>query len=162
MRGMYAVEAVKKGETLLFVPDHLLLSLQRGLETPLGKIMTEKRLVPGGFRLNAPTMAVLAISNLQEISLGDASYFANHYIVQPGVEDFPVYFTEKEREYLIGSPFLDYVDTEIEDIRYDYSLIAREMPEFGQKYSLDDYKKAKMLVISRNFGVTMKGIETNL
>lgn len=81
MRGMYAVEAVKKGETLLFVPDHLLLSLQRGLDTPLGKVMTEKRLVPGGFRLNAPTMAVLAISNLQEISLGDASPFANHYIV---------------------------------------------------------------------------------
>jgi len=64
MRGMYAVEDIKKGETMLFVPDHLLLSLQRGLNTPLGKIMTEKRLVPGGFRLNAPTMAVLAISNL--------------------------------------------------------------------------------------------------
>lgn len=64
MRGMYAVKDIKKGETMLFVPDHLLLSLQRGLGTPLGKIMTEKRLVPGGFRLNAPTMAVLAISNM--------------------------------------------------------------------------------------------------
>ena len=94
MRGMYAVEAVKKGETLLYVPDHLLLSLQRGLNTPLGKIMTEKKLVPGGYRLNAPTMAVLAISNLQEISLGEKSLFNDHFLVQPGVEDFPVYFTE--------------------------------------------------------------------
>lgn len=124
--------------------------------------MTEKRLVPGGFRLNAPTMAVLAISNLQEISLGKDSLFYDHFLVQPGVEDFPVYFTEAERSYLTGSPFLEYIDTEIEDIRYDYALIAREIPEFAAKYSLDDYKKAKMLVISRNFGVTMKGTETNL
>lgn len=83
-------------------------------------------------------------------------------MVQPGVEDFPVYFSEEERSYLAGSPFIDYIDTENEDIRYDYSLIAREMPDFGAKYTLDDFKKAKMLVISRNFGVTMNGVETNL
>ena len=64
MRGMYAVGDVKKGDVLLYAPDKLLLPLDRGLETPLGKKMTEKRLVPGGYRLNAPTMAVLAVANL--------------------------------------------------------------------------------------------------
>jgi hypothetical protein len=64
MRGMYAVEDIKKGETMLFVPDHLILSLQRGLDTKIGKLLTEKKLIPGGYRLNAPTMAVLAFSNL--------------------------------------------------------------------------------------------------
>lgn len=162
MRGMYAVNDIKKGENFLYVPDKLLLSLQRALDTPLGKRMTEKRLIPGGFRLNAPTMAVLTIGNMQEISKGEESYWANHYEVQPGVEDFPVYFNEKERAYLTGSPFLDYVDEENEDIRYDYTLIARDIPEFGEKYSLEDYKRSKMLVISRNFGVTMHGTETNL
>jgi len=73
-----------------------------------------------------------------------------------------VYFTEAEREYLKGSPFLEYIDTEIEDIRYDYSLISREIPEIAEKYTLDDFKRAKMLVISRNFGVTMNGKETNI
>ena len=64
MRGMFAKEDIKRGETMLFVPDHLILSLERGKGTPIGKIMTEKKLVPKGYRLNAPTMAVLAISNL--------------------------------------------------------------------------------------------------
>ena len=64
MRGMYAVEDIKKGDILLYCPDHLILSLQRGLDTPIGKLLTEKRLIPGGYRLNAPTMAVLALSNL--------------------------------------------------------------------------------------------------
>lgn len=53
MRGMFAKEDIKKGETLLFVPDPLLLSIERGLDTPLGKPMKEK--------LNSPRMAVLAI-----------------------------------------------------------------------------------------------------
>jgi hypothetical protein len=73
-----------------------------------------------------------------------------------------VYFTEHERSYLKGSPFLEYLDQEIEDIRYDYSLIARDIPEFGKRYSKEDFTRAKMLVISRNFGVTRHGKETNI
>ena len=57
---------------------------------------------------------------------------------------------------------MDYLDSEIEEIRYDYSLIAGEIPDFEAKYSLDDYKKVKMLVVSRNFAVTKKGMETNV
>lgn len=162
MRGMFAKRDLKKGEIFLYIPDHLIMSLEKGKETELGKLMTEKKLVPGGYRLNAPTMAVLAISNMQEIDKGKDSHLYNHYQVQPTTEDFPVYFTDEERSYLTGSPFLKYLDEEIEDIRYDYSLIARDVPEFGQKYTLDDFKKAKLLVISRNFGVTRHGKETNI
>ena len=64
MRGMFASRDVKKGEILLFVSDHLVLSLEKGKESHLGKIMTEKKLVPGGSRLNSPTMAVLAVNNM--------------------------------------------------------------------------------------------------
>jgi hypothetical protein len=41
--------------------------------------MTEKKLVPGGYRLNAPTMAVLAINNLEEISKKEESKLYHHY-----------------------------------------------------------------------------------
>ena len=57
---------------------------------------------------------------------------------------------------------MEYLDQEIEDIRYDYSLIARDIPEFAQKYSKQDFTNAKLLVISRNFGVTRHGTETNI
>lgn len=73
-----------------------------------------------------------------------------------------MYFTEDERAFLIGSPFLSYLDEEIEGIRYDYNLLAKEIPEFAEKYSHEDYKKAKMLVVSRNFGVTIDGVDTNI
>lgn len=79
MRGMFATKDVKKGEILLFVPDHLVMSLEKGKLSTLGKIMTEKKLVPGGYRLNAPTMAVLAINNLEEISKKEESKLYHHY-----------------------------------------------------------------------------------
>ena len=37
-----------------------------------------------------------------------------------------------EKHYLKGSPFLDMVETEIISIKYDYDLIAKEIPEFGK------------------------------
>ena len=35
MRGVFAKEDIKKGETLLFVPDRILLSLEKAMDTPL-------------------------------------------------------------------------------------------------------------------------------
>ena len=43
--------------------------------------MTKKRLVPGGYRLNSPTMAVMAINNMEEISQGKDSLFYDHFNV---------------------------------------------------------------------------------
>ena len=76
-RGVYALEDIKKGEEMLYVPDHLVLSLEKSKETKLGKQMTEKRLVPGGYRLNSPTMSVMAIANLENEGLGKES---SHYL----------------------------------------------------------------------------------
>ena len=45
MRGVYAVDDVKKGETILYVPDKLMNSLDKGLESPFGKMLIEKKLV---------------------------------------------------------------------------------------------------------------------
>lgn len=76
-RGVYALEDIKKGEEMLYVPDHLVLSLEKSKETRLGKLMTEKRLVPGGYRLNSPTMSVMAVANLENEGAGLES---SHYL----------------------------------------------------------------------------------
>lgn len=78
-RGVYALEDIKKGDEMLFVPDHLILSLEKSKETHLGKQMTEKRLVPGGYRLNSPTMSVMAISNLDNEAEGTESSHYKHW-----------------------------------------------------------------------------------
>ena len=53
MRGVFAKEDIMKGEKILFVPDNLILSLEKGKESPLGKLMTEKKFLPNGMTMHA-------------------------------------------------------------------------------------------------------------
>ena len=115
--------------------------------------MEDKKLTPGGYRLNAPTAVLLAIHNLQEEKKGKEAFLHRHFALSPEIDDFPVVFTDEEKSYLKGSPFLGQLDWEMEAIKYDYDLIVKEIPEFGQQFTLRDFTRAKMLVTSRYFGV---------
>ena len=80
MRGVFAAKDFKEGDTLVYVPDHLVVTLQKAKESPYGKIMSAKRLVPGKkTRLHQPTMATMAVNNMQEISLVEGSSFYHHF-----------------------------------------------------------------------------------
>jgi hypothetical protein len=46
------------------------------------------------------------------------------------LNDFPIFFTDKERDLLKGSPFLQQILEKIDDIRIDYDLICKEVPEY--------------------------------
>ena len=113
------------------------------------------------YQLDAANMAVKAIHNLEEKNLGNSSKFYHHLRVQPGVEDFPIFFTEEERAFLIGSPFLQLIDNEKRDIRKLYDLMAGKLPPgFKDKFTPEDFTKAKMLVLSRSFLVARHGALT--
>jgi hypothetical protein len=90
------------------------------------------------------------------------SYFKEYLKLLPGLDDFPVFYSDLEKEYLEGSPFLEAIDTEIEDTLYDYNLISKEIPEFGELYTLKEFTEAKMLASSRNFGAKINGESTNI
>ena len=53
---------------------------------------------------------IVNIANLQEMSKGTDSSMFHYFNTLPGVEDFPMFFTEAERAYLQGSPFLEAID----------------------------------------------------
>lgn len=52
MRGMYASKNIEKSETILFIPDHLIFTVEKGIETEIGQLMQMRDLVPGKNRLN--------------------------------------------------------------------------------------------------------------
>ena len=58
MRGIFATKDIPKGETLLFVPDHLIMSLDKSKKSAIGSLMVEEGLVSKEYELNAPNMAV--------------------------------------------------------------------------------------------------------
>lgn len=74
--------------------------------------------------------------------------------------NFPIFFTPEEKEWLYGSPFLNQVEEKIEDIKSDYNLICKEVPEFSQ-FPLKEYSEMRMMVSSRIFGIQVEGIKTD-
>jgi len=52
-------------------------------------------------------------------------------VLPKGLTSFPIFFTDEEKQWLKGSPFLDQVNEKIEDIKADYDLICKEVPEFS-------------------------------
>ena len=76
------------------------------------------------------------------------------------MSDFPIFFTDDEKVWLKGSPFLDQVNEKVEDIKIDYNLICKEVPEFKQ-YSMKEYSEVRMIVSSRIFGISVNGVKTD-
>ena len=52
-------------------------------------------------------------------------------ILPKGMGDFPIFFTDDEKLFLKGSPFLNQINEKIEDIKVDYNLICKEVPEYA-------------------------------
>lgn len=96
-------------------------------KSPIGKLMYEKGLRQ---RLISPKHSFLGTYLLQERQK-EVSFFAEYLDILPkSLNDFPIFFTDKERDLLKGSPFLQQILEKIDDIRIDYDLICKEVPEY--------------------------------
>jgi histone-lysine N-methyltransferase SETD3 len=127
-RGVHASQNIKSGEVILYVPLNQIITLEMAYQTPIGRKMYEKNLRS---KLISPKHTFLGSYILQE-KKKDEQRFAEYLDILPkGLNDFPIFFTEDELEFLKGSPFLDQVHEKIEDIKQDYDFICKEVPEFS-------------------------------
>ena len=101
MRGIIANQDISKGETLIFVKIDQIITIDRAKRSPIGQLMCDKKLIPGhNSGLYSPKACLLAIYNMQERRKGTDSQFYHHLTVQPGLDDFPIFFGESELKYL--------------------------------------------------------------
>lgn len=75
---MYASTHINKGETILFIPDNLIITIEKALESELGQMMLKKELiiVQGSEELTQTQVDirnVLVVHNLLEIEKGQES-----------------------------------------------------------------------------------------
>lgn len=71
----------------------------------------------------------------------------------------PIFWSETELNWLKGSYILKQIQDRKNSIAKDYHTICEIDPSF-QRFSLDRFKWARMLVCSRNFGLNIKGRKT--
>jgi histone-lysine N-methyltransferase SETD3 len=81
-------------------------------------------------------------------------------ILPKDLSNFPIFFKPDEKHWLKGSPFLAQVEEKIEDIRTDYDLLCKEIPEYDQ-FPIEEYSQCRMMVSSRIFGIQVSGVKTD-
>ena len=72
-------------------------------KSPIGKLMYEKNL---RMRLISPKHSFLGAYLMQERRKENKTFAEYLDILPKSLEDFPIFFTEDERKFLKGSPFL--------------------------------------------------------
>ena len=73
---------------------------------------------------------------------------------------FPIFFTDEDKEWLQGSPFLDQVEEKIEDIKQDYKMICDYGPEYA-RFNFKNFCEIRMMVSSRIFGMNIDDVKTD-
>ena len=103
--------------------------------SPVGKKMYEKGLRQ---RLISPKHSFLSTFLMQERRKPDSIWQPYIDMLPKNFSCFHVYFPNEDYEWLKGSPFLDQIAEKKEDIKVDYDLICKEVPEFVQ-FSMEEY-----------------------
>jgi len=125
---VHAARDIKKGEIILFIPKEQIITLEMAFASPIGSKMYEKGLRQ---RLISPKHSFLSCFIMQEKRKPDTPWQWYIDILPKNLSNFPIFFTDEDKHWLKGSPFLDQIEEKIEDIKSDYDLICKEVPAFA-------------------------------
>lgn len=164
-RGVTAGAEIEKGEVIISVPKHAIITLQMAKDTEIGKKMTEQKV-----SLIYPNNSTLSTYVLLEKSKPTTKWKPLFDAFPKKVDNFPVFFTQEELDLLKETQFLRILSLAFnvalirelkDDMQKDYNRICKAAPEFEKIASLKDFMTTRCLVNSRIFGTKIDGIEND-
>ena len=148
----HATENIYNKDLLLRVPLESLITMDLARKSENGQYITNEL----EKKLNSPRHSLLTIFLLGEIDKGNQSKWKFYIDFLPSSYDsFPIFYKEKELEYLKGTQFLKSIENEKKSIKEDYNLLVKNIPGFA-KYDLNIFSKIMEVVTSRVFGVKIQ------
>ena len=68
---------------------------------------------------------------MEERRKGKDSYFTEYIDILPkSFEAYPIFYTMAEMEWLVNTNMVKQVDNKVTDMRQDYDIICKEVPEY--------------------------------
>ena len=154
-RGVVAKANIIKKEIIMMIPQTCLISLENALETDIGKKIGEFM----NKELHSPKHSLLSAFLLSEEKNEKWKFYFD--LLPKDFSNFPIFYTNKELEYLKGSPFLNQIYEKKIELKLDYEKICEHIPQFAQ-FSFLKFIKARMLIGSRIFGVEINNKTTDV
>ena len=98
----------------------MLITLEMAKDSLLGRKMLLSKL-----NLHSPKHSFLTTYILQEISNKNSKWKPYLQILPQSYDNFPIFYTEEEKNLLIGSPFLKIIKDKLRDVEADYNMIVK-------------------------------------
>ncbi|OMJ75492.1 hypothetical protein SteCoe_25341 [Stentor coeruleus] len=154
-RGVHCIRTINKKECILYIPPTHIITLELAQSSPIGQKMLANNL-----KLLSPKHCYLSTFIIQEKRKPDSFWAPYIKILPEYFRNFPIFFTEEEKECLIGTAFIDLVNEKIVDIKEDYNTICSVAPEFAE-VSFEEFCRVRMAVSSRIFGMEIEKKSTD-
>ena len=154
-RGVLAKNNIVKDEIIMTIPKECLISLETAFETEYGKKIGEFMYK----ELNSPKHCLLTAFILYEEKNPKYKYYFD--LLPKDFSNFPIFYTQKELEYLKGSPFLLQILEKKDDMKNDYFKLCKYLPDFKQ-FSYLKFCQARLLISSRIFGISINDNKTDV
>ena len=154
-RGVIAKSKILKDEIIMTIPKECLISLETALETNIGKEI-------GKFmysELTSPKHCLLTSFLLTEEKNPKWKFYFD--LLPTDYSNFPIFYTQKELDYLKGSSFLNQIYDKKIDMKLDYEKLCKFIPSFNQ-FSYKKFCEARMMISSRIFGIQIKDKKTDV
>ena len=154
-RGVLAKSNILKDEIIMTIPKECLISLETALNTNYGKKIGEFMYN----ELNSPKHCLLSSFLLYEKNNPKYKYYFD--LLPKDFSNFPTFYTNRELEYLKGSPFLQQILEKKEDMKIDYNKLCEYLPDYKQ-FSFLKFCEARVLISSRIFGIAINDNKTDV
>ena len=154
-RGVLAKSNILKDEIIMTIPKDCLISLETAFDTTYGKKIGEFMYN----ELNSPKHCLLTSFLLYEEKNPKYKYYFD--LLPKDYSNFPIFYTNKELDYLKGSPFLSQILEKKEDMKSDYNKLCEYLPDYKQ-FSYLKFCEARVLISSRIFGIAINDNKTDV
>jgi histone-lysine N-methyltransferase SETD3 len=157
-RGVHCNAHIPEDEIILQVPLSHIMTSEVAKESAIGlQICTAES---AGLELRSKH-SYLAAYLLAERSRGVDSFWFSFISALPvKYRNMPIFFDAAELTWLTGSMCLDKIAERKENLRLEYDNLCRYIPSFAQ-FDFDAFVWARLVVISRIFGITVNGKKTD-
>ena len=153
-RGVVAKNKILKDEIIMAIPRQCLITLEVAFSTNYGKKISEFM-----YReLNSPQHCLLSSFILFEENNPIYKYYFD--LLPNDYSNFPIFYSKKELEYLKGSPSLNLIINKKIYMKMDYNKLSEKIENFSN-FSFEKFCKARLIISSRIFGITINNNKTD-
>lgn len=154
-RSVFTHKSINSGDIPIKIPLSCIIHDGLGEKTKYGIIFNNN----DNSKIINKKLALIAIFMLEEMQKEDSFYLPYFNSLPDDVSNFPIFWSDNILFLLRGSELFNAIQDRKKEFINDYTTICNCCKGFDKHYSFEDFLYVRVLIGSRNFGITINGIK---